>query len=106
MLVLRLPLSGIAVLMLRLPVPGGPTVGRCQLTRPDPGRRTAGTCLVAARAGPSTGCLIILISKGVAAAIPGRALVLGDKELGEAAQAPERSGFHGSKRKAQVGGDL
>src|SRR5829696_3337809 len=38
--------------------------------------------------------------------MPGRALVLRDKELGEAAQAPERSRFHGSKGKAQVGGDL
>jgi hypothetical protein len=27
-LVLRLPLSGVALLMLRLPVPGGPTLGR------------------------------------------------------------------------------
>ena len=50
--------------------------------------------------------LIILISKGVAAAMPGRALVLRDKEFGEAAQAPERSRFHGSKRKVQVCGDL
>jgi hypothetical protein len=28
LLVLRLPLSGVALLMLRLPVPRGPTVGR------------------------------------------------------------------------------
>ena len=32
--------------------------------------------------------LIILVSKGVAAAMPGRALVLRDKEFGEAAQSP------------------
>jgi hypothetical protein len=50
--------------------------------------------------------LIILISKGVAAAMPGRALVLGEKEFGEAAQAPERARFNGSKGKVQVGGDL
>jgi hypothetical protein len=37
---------------------------------------------------------------------PGRTLVLRDKEFGEAAQAPERSRFHGSKGKVQVGGDL
>src|SRR5918993_5692974 len=44
--------------------------------------------------------------QGAAAAMPGRAFVLRDKEFGEAAQAPERSRFHGSKRKVQVGGDL
>jgi hypothetical protein len=43
--------------------------------------------------------LIILVSKGVAAAMPGRVLVLWEKELGEVAQAPERSRFHGSKGK-------
>jgi hypothetical protein len=73
---------------------------------PTPPRRTA-TALVHPSSGrPSTGCLIILISKGVAAAMPGRALVLRDKEFGEAAQAPERSGFHGSKGKVQAPGDL
>jgi hypothetical protein len=50
--------------------------------------------------------LIILVSKGVAAAMPGRALVLRVKEFGEAAQAPECSRFHGSKGKVQGGGDL
>src|SRR5918994_3646662 len=44
--------------------------------------------------------------QGAAAAMPGRAFVLWDKEFGEAAQAPERSRFNGSKRKVQVGGDL
>jgi len=34
------------------------------------------------------------------------ALTLREKEFGEAAQAPERSRFNGSKRKVQVGGDL
>src|SRR4029453_13891111 len=38
--------------------------------------------------------------------MPGRALVLREKEFGEAAQAPERSRFHGSKRKVQVCGYL
>jgi hypothetical protein len=52
------------------------------------------------------GRLIILISKGAAAAMPGRAFVLRGKEFGEAAQAPERSRFNGSKRKVQVVGDL
>ena len=33
-------------------------------------------------------------------------LVLREKEFGEAAQAPERSRFNGSKRKVQVGGYL
>ena len=56
--------------------------------------------------GPFTCRLIILISKGAAAAMPGRAFVLREKEFGEAAQAPERSRFHGSQRKVQVGGDL
>ena len=50
--------------------------------------------------------LIIFVSKGVAAVMPGRALVLRVKEFGEAAQAPECSRFHGSKGKVQVGGDL
>ena len=44
--------------------------------------------------------------EGAAAAMPGRGLVLREKELGEAAQAPGRSRFNGSKRKVQVGGDL
>src|SRR5215203_284735 len=44
--------------------------------------------------------------QGAAAAMPGRAFVLRDKEFGEAAQAPERSRFNGSKRKVQVCGDL
>src|SRR4029453_6122124 len=71
-----------------------------------PPRRTA-TALVHPSSGrPSTGCLIILISKGVAAAMPGRALVLREKECGEGAQAQERSGLNGSKGKTQVGGDL
>jgi hypothetical protein len=50
--------------------------------------------------------LIILISKGAEAAMAGRGFVLRDEEFGEAAQAPERSRFHGSKRKVQVGGYL
>ena len=50
--------------------------------------------------------LIILISKGAAAAMTGRGFVLRDKEFGEAAQTPERSRFNGSKRKVQVCGDL
>jgi hypothetical protein len=56
--------------------------------------------------GPFTCRLIILISKGAAAGMPGRVLVLREKEFGEAAQAPERSRFNGSKGKVQVGGDL
>jgi hypothetical protein len=56
--------------------------------------------------GPFTCRLIILISKGAAAAMPSRALVLREKEFGEAAQAPERSRFNGSKRKVQVCGYL
>jgi hypothetical protein len=44
--------------------------------------------------------------QGCSGCDPGRALVLWEQELGEAAQAPERSRFHGSKGKAQVGGDL
>jgi hypothetical protein len=47
-----------------------------------------------------------LISKGCSAAMPGRALVLLDKEFGEAAQAPERTRFNGSKGKVQVCGYL
>jgi hypothetical protein len=50
--------------------------------------------------------LIILISKDAAAAMPGGGFVLQEKEFGEAAQAPERSRFNGSKRKVQVGGYL
>jgi hypothetical protein len=46
--------------------------------------------------------LIILVSKGVAAAMPGRAFMLREKELGEAAQAPERVGA----RKLIVGAEL
>src|SRR4030095_1515453 len=38
--------------------------------------------------------------------MPGRAFVLRDEEFGEAAQAPERSRFHGSKGKVQVCGYL
>ena len=38
--------------------------------------------------------------------MPGRAFVLRGEEFGEAAQAPECSGFHGSKGKVQVCGDL
>jgi hypothetical protein len=44
--------------------------------------------------------------EGCSAAMPGRALVLLDKEFGEAAQAPERSRFNGSKGKVQVCGYL
>ena len=50
--------------------------------------------------------LIIFVSKGVAAVMPGRAFVLREKEFGEAAQAPERSRFNGSKGKVQVYGYL
>jgi hypothetical protein len=46
------------------------------------------------------------LAKSAAAAMPGRALVLRDKEFGEAAQAPERSRFNGSKWKVQVCGYL
>ena len=56
--------------------------------------------------GPFTCRLIILISKDVAVAMPGRGFVLREKEFGEAAQAPERSRLDGPKRKVQVGGDL
>jgi hypothetical protein len=44
--------------------------------------------------------------EGAAAAMPGRAFVLREKELGEAAQAPERSRLDGSKRKVQAPGNL
>jgi hypothetical protein len=46
------------------------------------------------------------LAKGTAAAMPGPALVLREKEFGETAQTPERSRFNGSKGKVQVGGDL
>ena len=46
------------------------------------------------------------LAKGAAAAMPGRALMLREKELGEAAQASERSRLDGPKGKVQVGGDL
>lgn len=44
--------------------------------------------------------------KGAAAAMPGRALVLREKEFGEAAQASERSRLDRPKRKVQVCGYL
>jgi hypothetical protein len=55
---------------------------------------------------PSICRLIILISKVQRLRCPSRGLVLRDKECGEAAQAPERSRFNGSKRKVQVCGYL
>jgi hypothetical protein len=46
------------------------------------------------------------LAKSAAAAMPGRALVLREKEFGEAAQASERSRLDGPKRKVQVCGYL
>jgi hypothetical protein len=44
--------------------------------------------------------------QGCSGCDPGRALVLWDKEFGEAAQAPERSRFNSSKWNFQMRGDL
>jgi hypothetical protein len=60
----------------------------------------------------TTSCLILCTAvylpsdhphlQGYSGCDPGRARVLRDKKFGEAAQAPERSRFNGSKRKVQV----